>query len=525
MRMQLFLSILYLLMALLWNTAHAEDMTITTYYPSPNGTYDALSVKRLSVGDTNADGYINASDVSASSGYLLVADRLGIGTTTPQTQLQINAADEDYAFPNPGSTARGALFIRSTSSDKETGITFSSANSNNAQAGIYVHQDSGAGTHMYLATTDSYATGPQARMTILNNGNVGIGTVTPTGHASSRKALILSDTTNDALFEIWGSAGGKSVFQSVGGSTYLGNLVKGSGAGNLYLGSGDYTGNYYYLTLQGSNGHVGIGTTTPGAKLDVYATTSTWNSWYEALRFSNPSHSAITFPAGGLLFGLHSNRYFYWADTTNGWYSMYLSPDGYLTVRSEISGGNTSTGWALGKGAWGPDAWLRLTTSVAGSTYHNFACGPFWANGAQRYDLAEVTPVKKEDALEEGDAVVIDKDNGLRVKRSSRACDTMVYGIISSYEHASMVIGGQLDPSQAKNNKENAPVALVGRVSAKVSAENGPIRVGDLLTTSNTPGHLMRCADLSKCAGAIAGKALQPLEKGKGLIKILVTLQ
>jgi len=72
-----------------YRPASAEDMTITTYYPSPNGTYDGLVAKRLSVGDINADGSVNASDLSASSGYLLVSDKLGIGTATPNATLHI----------------------------------------------------------------------------------------------------------------------------------------------------------------------------------------------------------------------------------------------------------------------------------------------------------------------------------------------------------------------------------------------------------------------------------------------------
>lgn len=36
---------------------------------------------------------------------------------------------------------------------------------------------------------------------------------------------------------------------------------------------------------------------------------------------------------------------------------------------------------------------------------------------------------------------------------------------------------------------------------------------------------LMRCGDLSKCTGAILGKALEPLEEGTGVIMAQVTLR
>jgi hypothetical protein len=69
------------------------------------------------------------------------------------------------------------------------------------------------------------------------------------------------------------------------------------------------------------------------------------------------------------------------------------------------------------------------------------------------------------------------------------------------------------------------PVALMGKVYCKVDASYGPIRVGDLLTTSATPGHAMRATDRGLAFGAILGKALAGLEGGQALVPILVTLQ
>ena len=64
---------------------------------------------------------------------------------------------------------------------------------------------------------------------------------------------------------------------------------------------------------------------------------------------------------------------------------------------------------------------------------------------------------------------------------------------------------------------------MVGVVPVKASAENGAIHPGDLLTTSSTPGHAMRADHF--VGGAIIGKALGTLEKGTGVIQMLVTLQ
>lgn len=65
-------------------------------------------------------------------------------------------------------------------------------------------------------------------------------------------------------------------------------------------------------------------------------------------------------------------------------------------------------------------------------------------------------------------------------------------------------------------------LALIGVVPVKATTESGPIRPGDLLVSSSTPGHVMRCPDLPRCEGAIVGKALNPLAEGQGTIRMLV---
>ena len=52
-------------------------------------------------------------------------------------------------------------------------------------------------------------------------------------------------------------------------------------------------------------------------------------------------------------------------------------------------------------------------------------------------------------------------------------------------------------------------LALLGRVPVKATTENGPIRIGDLLTVSSSKaGYAMRCLVAKECEGVIIGKAL-----------------
>ena len=69
------------------------------------------------------------------------------------------------------------------------------------------------------------------------------------------------------------------------------------------------------------------------------------------------------------------------------------------------------------------------------------------------------------------------------------------------------------------------PVALTGRVYCMADASNGPIVPGDLLTTSEVPGHAMKVTDHGLAQGAILGKAMTALEAGQGTLLVLVSLQ
>ena len=120
---------------------------------------------------------------------------------------------------------------------------------------------------------------------------------------------------------------------------------------------------------------------------------------------------------------------------------------------------------------------------------------------------------------------MIDTRNSKHITKSTEAYDTKVAGIVSS-SPAIVLKGDQaLLGREEFDYKSDVPLALAGRVPVKATAENGPIKIGDLLTSSSTPGHAMRCNDKLKCIGAIVGKALEPLDSGSGKIIALVTLQ
>jgi hypothetical protein len=70
-----------------------------------------------------------------------------------------------------------------------------------------------------------------------------------------------------------------------------------------------------------------------------------------------------------------------------------------------------------------------------------------------------------------------------------------------------------------------ALVALAGRVYCKAEAVSCPIEPGDLLTTSDIPGHAMKAKDEQSSRSAILGKAMTSLPRGQGTVLVLVNLQ
>jgi hypothetical protein len=134
-------------------------------------------------------------------------------------------------------------------------------------------------------------------------------------------------------------------------------------------------------------------------------------------------------------------------------------------------------------------------------------------------DCAEDFDVVNASTATAGTVMVIGDDGVL--EPSSRAYDRCVVGVISGA--GDYKPGLILDKQASSENRQ--PIALLGKVCCKVTAEFGAIDAGDLLTTSPVPGHAMKSSEPSKAFGAVIGKALRPLRDGRGLIPILIALQ
>jgi len=193
-----------------------------------------------------------------------------------------------------------------------------------------------------------------------------------------------------------------------------------------------------------------------------------------------------------------------------GIFGQAYSPQGVAGLFANVSGGDIIRG-----GVNQPEITV-FRVDGRGTVFANGGFRPFGA------DFAESVAVKGgTENYAPGDLLVIDASGERRLSLSQAPYSTLVAGIYSTQPG---VVASTHPVDEAIPNNE-VPLAVVGIVPCKVTTENGPIIVGNLLVTSSTPGHAMRGTDRGRMLGAVVGKALEPLQKGTGVIQVLVTLQ
>ncbi len=232
----------------------------------------------------------------------------------------------------------------------------------------------------------------------------------------------------------------------------------------------------------GATGDVGIGTTNPDRPLTIQAQAGA----QELISFKDPT--------GTTKWHLNQN----WL--SNG---LKFVESGVADFRLFIA-----TGGNVGIGTNTPATKLHVAGDVT-VTGDVLLSG---ADCAEHFDVSGLLP-------EPGTVVVIDNDGAVR--ESHGAYDKKVAGVVSGageFRH-----GLVLDSRQGEEGR--IPLALVGKVYCKVDAQYSPIEVGDLLTTSPTPGHAMKAVDPARAFGCVIGKALRGFNHGQGMVPILVALQ
>jgi hypothetical protein len=301
---------------------------------------------------------------------------------------------------------------------------------------------------------------------------IGTGTTAPVApvhisNAAHFPLLVESNSTAGTWFNLRNSSVGGTYWHMI--STGSGN---GGGAGRLLFGTGPSHSatNGEVLSLS-STGQVGVGTITPAATFQVFNGTDA--------SLTGGGHM-ISGDTAGLNIVMDNNEII--ARNNGGGAPLYLNQgSGNVIVPVlEITGGS---------------------------------------DVAEPYDVAAVAGVEPIPGM----VVAIDPENVGKMRVVNGAYDRTVAGIISG---ANGIKPGITLTQTGTIADGDMPVASIGRVWCWCDADQGgPIGAGDMLTTSNTPGHAMKVNDQARSQGAILGKAMSPLKSGKGLVLVLVSLQ
>jgi hypothetical protein len=542
----------------------------------------------LRAGATNTNTPAGGFSIADDQAYRLTIDhagKVGIGTLAPQSLLQIKsltAIDE-------GATAAGAW--ANFGSNAYFDGAWKRVDTGKAGVNLHMNADDGVspvGQEFRFLRMDT--SGATQNIAVLGRSvsfiladKVGIGTNAP----AQRLSVSGAETAMDGF----GAAIGLANTAAGGAPWYL--RAGATGTATPAMGFSIADDQAYRLTIDNA-GNVGVGTTTPGKKLDIAG---------GALRIgnghviTNNANGALVLNAGPAdasnLAGIWFRRTTTLGDETAFTDLMRVTVGGNVgigttapTMRLDVadrirlrSGSSGSAGlWLYQSGPandrafigmmndnvvgfWSANGWGLQWDGITGTLWVR---GSISAGGGKGGYVMDQFINSVGEVLEQGDVVVIGGNQASEyygvndnipipeVDATDRVCDTRVCGIVCAVHAETTPTSPSSEPNpEPKRQTEETQAAPPGGAGAaplldgtkvapgqvgwmvtlgayancKVDADTGPIAVGDLLTTSATKGHAQKVLDPAKATGAILGKALGSLGKGKGKIPVLVTLQ
>jgi hypothetical protein len=390
--------------------------------------------------------------------------------------LQYRDSDDSFHFLNNGATVLRVGLAGPTAlqipADAGAGRVLTSDAAGNAS-----WQDLPAGASVWAVSG--------ANIYNTNTGNVGIGTTTPTAKLDVRGGMLV-DSSSGSLRIGYPSSANQWHFNTIGGGANLQLWENAAGAIRMYFAAG---------------GNIGIGTTAPAARLDILGGNWDTASTEGDLRIGNATYRLkIGVATGGAGAG-HAT-----IAAQGGVNALSLGAGTTLDTQRTLTILGTGN---VGIGTTAPAAKLDVNGTARVKVLE--------ITGA---DLAEKFPTTE--TLEPGTVVEIDPDNPGHLRKARGAYNKRVAGVVAGANGLSKgIILGNLEGSE-----NHTPIAISGRVWVYADATHEAIEPGDLLTTSDLPGHAMKASDPSRAHGAVLGKAMTRLEKGKtGMVLVLVNLQ
>jgi hypothetical protein len=417
--------------------------------------------------------------------------RVGIGTTNPATLLDVNGKARMTQFQLGTSAAAGSLLVADAAGNGtwQTSLgDLTLANTAEVSFGSAMRQ-------MLNLWGTSYGVGVQANTLYMRSDSNfawyrdGVHSDNASNPGAGGTNLMMLDSGGNLQV----NAGITLDRPGSNNGTHYPGLAFGAGSGETIASKRTPGGNQFGIDFYtgfnprmsiANNGNVGINTTTPGGLLDI-------NTGNGRMQFINDLVPGLNL-TGGSIPGVMRLR-----NALEVWASTDGSRAGYVDVRD--TNGNPTISLAGASG----EATVKVLNITGGA------------------DIAEPFAFSERAEIPKGAVVVIDDKNPGRLKMSHEPYDTRVAGVVSGANGVNPGIA--LRQEGVLEGEQN--VALTGRVYALADATKHPINPGDLLTTSDVPGHAMKAADSKKAPGAIIGKAMTGLKEGQGHVLVLVSLQ
>ncbi len=518
-------------------------------FDSPTSIVDSVMFQnnnRIGVNTTTPDAILNVFGTSAEGPNILISNNLTFGMrvgltptnvgyfgSTNLTPVQVQTNNLPRIFVTTG----GNVGIGTTTPSSRLEVRDLAANA----PSILVSNNLTFGMRMGLTATNAgyfgstnltpvqIHTNGVARVHVDTQGRVGIGTVSPVSTLD-----VLGNST---------LAGVRATQPAVGPGTY--SMVAPPPAGvrgdATNASTGVSTGLLGSAVGPDAIGVAGQNTSTTGNGISVFgisASTTGTAVWGESAATSGDAVGVFGRSAsssGTGVFGIATassgdavgvfgrsvaaGGTGVWGEVTAGSGANYGVYGRVTTSNSSSSAGTFDTTGSgnilLGRAGGSPVNVFRVD-----STGRGFFNGGTQTSGADFAESVEV--MEQRTQYQPGDVIAIDRTGTRRFTKTAEPYSTLVAGIYSTKPG---ILASPHSIDDPRPQVEEIPLAIVGIVPCKVSDENGPIKPGDLLVSSSTPGHAMKGTDRARMNGAVIGKALQPMSGTTGVIEVLVSLQ
>ena len=430
--------------------------------------------------------FINGGDIGTSTaggalpGHVILANvrgNVGVGTDAPSTKLhvagQVRSSSGGFVFPDGTVQSTAAV----------SGTTSSNLAASQVSAGHF-GANVGGGVFSFPSSVGFGTTSPGHRLHVVSTaGQEGV----IVDAATYPEVRFDRGGVPKAYIGVAGAAGGYAA-----GTLADSVAVRAENALHL-ISNGGTVG----VTVNGGN--VGLGTTAPAQKLDVRGS---------VLIEAGANPNLFTGAAAA-----EHNRYLQLLNAPGLQSASGLKAGGVL-VSDSYAYANPGKNDLIVKG--------NVGIGIAAPTAKLHVAGSITVDGninAKYQDVAEWVPSTQK--LAAGTVVILDPERSNQVLASAGAYDTAVAGVISAQPGLSLGEAGE----------GKVLVATTGRVKVRVDATRAPIKIGDLLVTSDVEGVAMKSEPVTMrgrkfhSPGTIIGKALEPLAGRVGEILVLLSLQ